>query len=199
MPMPGPNRLLALLCLLSIIVTPRALADGVPDPPNNRVSPCDELNGMVLAPNSPNPAPASEIQVLVVNNANDPIPNASVVVELWVGPIQLCPNGVFTATTDAQGIAYLTLAGGGCRAGVALAGVIKANGVAIRNYENVKSPDFDGAGSDLVVNLADLVQFSAEFLGDAPAVCHDYDNNGATNLGDLIIFAPTFTDGATCP
>ena len=47
--------------------------------------------------------------------------------------------------------------------------------------------------------IAELVQFSAEFLGNGPAVCHDYDNNGTTDLGDLIIFSPAFVAGAHCP
>ncbi|MCA9756227.1 MAG: hypothetical protein KDA27_10515 [Candidatus Eisenbacteria bacterium] len=185
---------------IGVLVIPSGtLALTTPDPANNWVLPCDELDGVVLAPDSPAPIPASEIQVGVRNNNNGPVPNATVVVEFNQGPIQLCPNGVFTAITNEQGIAYLTLAGGGCLSETPLSAVIKANGVTIRNYANVKSPDFDGSGADLVVNLADLVQFSAEFLGNGPAVCHDYDNNGTTDLGDLIIFSPAFVAGAHCP
>ena len=182
----------------TLILAAGTLALTTPDPPNVTVTPCDDLDGMVFSPDQPHPIPASEIEVIVRNSANQPIVGASVVVEVGAAN-PVCPDAVLVAVTDDLGRAYLTLAGGGCRENQPLSGIIEANGVTIRAYENVKSPDSDGAGGDLQVNLADLVAFSNEFRGSAPAACHDYDNNGESNLGDLVIFSPAFVSGNHCP
>ncbi|MEZ4648247.1 MAG: hypothetical protein R3E97_05560 [Candidatus Eisenbacteria bacterium] len=116
-----------------------------------------------------------------------------------MSPNLLCPTAILTEHADHDGHVSLVLAGGGCISDVSLATVIKANGITIRHYRNVKSPDFDGSGGDLKVDIADLVAFSGEFLGTSAPGCHDYDNSGTTDLGDLIIFAPTFTDASHCP
>ena len=174
------------------------LTTNIPDPSACTVTPCDQMVGVVVSPNVPNPIPATEVEVVVRNQTGSPIADAAVVFQNLDNDL-VCPSAVLSGTTDAAGRVRFTLAGGGCKSDVPLAAVIKANGVTIRNYSNVKSPDFDGSGADLVVNLADLVQFSAEFLGNGPAVCHDYDNNGTTDLGDLIIFSPAFVAGAHCP
>ncbi|MEZ4651084.1 MAG: hypothetical protein R3E97_20310 [Candidatus Eisenbacteria bacterium] len=170
----------------------------VPDPPNVTVIPCDDLNGIVLAPDHPAPMPASQVEIIVRNSDNIPVVNAAVTVEFGASNVA-CPDAVYSATTDASGTAYLSLTGGGCAHQIALSGVIKANGITLRNYQNVKSPDFDGSGGDLQVNLADLIAFTGEFLGTDPPACHDYDNSGTTDLGDLVMFSPAFVDGSHCP
>lgn len=169
----------------------------IPDPANCSVTPADALGGIVVAPLDPFPLPATINTINVRNSANAPIANASVTIE-FSSDINLCAATVLAGTTNASGDVVLTLGGGGCENQVALSGVVKANGVTIRAYENVKSPDYDGAGGDLTVNLSDLVVFSAEFLGSSPAGCHDYDNNGDTNLGDLVVFSPAFVNPNTC-
>ncbi len=161
------------------------------------VEPADALNGLVLAPDLPTPVPASVIDIYVRNASNNPMAQAGVEVRLEDG-IVLCSSTVLTGTTDANGYLRLTLAGSGCLDDQSLSGVIKANGVTIRNYRNVKSPDYDGGGGDRVVDLADLISFSGEFL-EGQGGCHDYDDDGTTDLGDLIIFSPTFVNGNNCP
>jgi hypothetical protein len=70
--------------------------------------------------------------------------------------------------------------------------------VTIRQFSNVKSPDYDGASGNLAVALGDLTQFSGEFLDNFANECHDYDNNGNTGLEDVIIFGTPFTGAASC-
>jgi hypothetical protein len=161
------------------------------------VSPGDALNGLVLAPNLPAPIPASIEVVTVRNSSNNPIPNASVLVQLGALNV-LCGSTVLTGTTNGAGQATLTLGGGGCAHNIALSGIVKANGVTIRSYLHVKSPDFDGASGNLTVTLADLIKFSNEFTDSEPNECHDYDNDGNCGLSDLIAFSPTFTNPNSC-
>jgi len=151
----------------------------------------------VLAPNLPAPIPASINVVTVRNNANAPIAGAAVVLTLGASSV-LCGSTVLTGTTNGAGQTTLSLGGGGCAHNVALSAIVKANGVTIRSYSNVKSPDFDGASGNLTVQLADLIKFSNEFLDVDPNQCHDYDNDTNTGLSDLIVFSPTFTNPNSC-
>ncbi|MEZ4648248.1 MAG: hypothetical protein R3E97_05565 [Candidatus Eisenbacteria bacterium] len=174
------------------------LTTNIPDPASSSVTPCDELGGVVLSPNVPSPLTATQIQIVVRNVAMAPIIDAAIEVRFHT-PELVCPNAVLTGMTDSSGRLSLTLAGGGCQTDEFFGCVVRANGVTIRNFSNVKSPDFDGAGGDHKVDIADLVAFSAEFLGTSAPDCHDYDNTGTTDLGDLIMFAPAFTDASHCP
>jgi hypothetical protein len=161
------------------------------------VTPADALNGLVLAPNLPSYIPASINVVTVKNNANAPISGASVVLTLGASNV-LCGSTILTGTTNGSGQTTISLGGGGCAHNIALSAIVKANGVTIRSYSNSKSPDYDGAGGNLSVTLADFVKFSREFLDTDPAECHDYDNNGNCGIEDLITFGPTFTNPNTC-
>lgn len=182
----------------TLLLPAGALAMTTPDPPNVEVHPCDELGGVLLAPDRPSPLPATEVVIIVRNSDNQPVPNAQVVLELTPGNL-LCDDMVAVATTDGDGVAHMKMAGGGCVQHSAAAGILKANGVTIRAYQDVKSPDYDGSGGDLRVDLSDLVAFSSEFLGASPDGCHDYDNGGSTDLGDLIIFSAAFAGALACP
>lgn len=186
-----------LFSLLGLALTASMAAAEVPDQANCTVSPSDDLGGMVFSPRLPAPSPASVNTITVRNSANAPINNSTVVVE--VGPnTVLCGSTVLTGVTNASGQVVLTLGGGGCAHNVALSGIVRASGVTIRTYANVKSPDYDGAGGNRAVTLPDLTQFSGEFGGSIPSACHDYDNNGTTGLPDLIIFGTPFQNAASC-
>jgi hypothetical protein len=186
-----------LFTLLALALCSSMAMAEVPDAGKCSVLPADNLNGLVLAPNLPAPIPASINQITVRNSSNNPISNASVVITLGAGNV-LCGTTVLTGTTNASGQVTITLGGGGCEHNTPLSGIVKANGVTIRSYSNVKSPDFDGAGGNRTVQLGDLISFSNQFLGTDPSECHDYDNDGNTGLGDLIIFSPTFTNPNSC-
>lgn len=169
----------------------------VPDQGNSTVRPSDTLRGMVLSPLRPAPAPASINTITVRNSANAPINNSAIVITL--GPdLVLCGATVLSGVTNASGQVVLTLGGGGCAHQIPLSGIVRASGVTIRAYENVKSTDYDGSGGNLLVNLADLTQFSGEFGGSIPSECHDYDNDGSVGLPDLIIFSGPFQQAASC-
>jgi hypothetical protein len=88
------------------------------------------------------------------------------------------------------------------------AGVIRANGVDIRNWMAVMSPDYvgnDNAGvpnnSDLLVNPQDLGAFVGRYQGGiGPASCHDYNNSGTTGPEDLSTFTQSYKGGTNrCP
>ncbi len=169
------------------------------------VYPADALNGLVFGPNLPEPLPASQLSIFVHNSSNQPLPGFSVELIVLQSGINLCPGSVLTTEilltteTDDDGWAYFELAGGGCIHDTNLSATIKVNGVSVANYDNVKSPDFDGASGDGRVDLSDLVDFTGGFLDGSGGLCHDYDNDGAVTLSDLIIFSPAFVAPNHCP
>jgi len=167
----------------------------VPSPEKCTVTPADALVGFFVCPSLPVPAEASMITVTVINSCDQVVQNATVVVALAAAN-PVCPGGVLSGITNREGQVVLTLSASGCSDGVPLSGIIKANGLTIRAYENVKSPDSDTDGS---VGLGDLVEFSSEFLGNTPTTCHDYDNDGETGLSDLVLMGPPFSARNHCP
>lgn len=174
-----------------------AMAD-VPDPSQCSVSPSDALLGVVCCPNIPSALTESINTITVKNASGTPIAGASTVV-LLTASNPSCPAAVLTGTTNASGIVTITVAASGCADGIPSACVVKANGVTIRSFINCKSPDFDGAGGNGLVNLADLIAFANEFNGITLPGCHDYTNDNATNLSDLIPFGSAFSTAKHCP
>jgi len=181
-----------LLSLLALALCSSVVMATVPDPPKCTVTPCDALNGVVLAPDQPSPIPASIVTLTIRNSSNNPIPNAAVNASFANG-LCFCQSMVFNTSTNAQGVATMTLRGGGCLAGVSGAAVFRANGVIVRSYNNAKSPDW-APGCDLTVNLGDLIRFAPR-----TDLCFDFDNLGTVDLGDVIIFTSGYTPGHLCP
>jgi len=174
-----------------------AMAD-VPDPGQCSVSPSDALGGVVCCPNIPSALTESINTITVRNSGGTPISGASTVV-LLTASNPACPAAVLTGTTNGSGVVTITVAASGCANGIPSACVIKANGVTIRSFTNCKSPDFDGAGGNGLVNLSDLIAFANEFNGITIPGCHDYTNDHATNLSDLIPFGSAFSTAKHCP
>jgi hypothetical protein len=150
----------------------------------------------------------ANFSVNVRNAANAPINNA--VVEVLVGGqadnyTGLCAyqDDGLVKNTNVSGDVTFNVQGGGCFKGQPDAAQIRANGVIIRTYTNVMSPDY--AGSDnhgvpglysLSVNPQDLAAFVAAYQGGTgPASCHDYDNDGTTNPTDLAVFTSSYYGG----
>ena len=183
-----------------LLSAPDASADvTVPDPAHCSVTPCDGLGGVVLVPDLLTIAPAADIHVNVRNESNAPIMGWRVDCVFAAGTP--CPSAVLSGVTDSNGDVSFRFTGGGCidQTSVVRIDVSSTEHVyPIRSFDVVKSPDFDGASGDGIVNVADLVTFSSEFLGTSPAGCHDYDNTGETDLGDLVIFSPAFAAAAHC-
>ncbi len=119
-------------------------------------------------------------------------------VEILLAGHYICPGAVLSGVTNPAGRVRLSLFGGGCTESMPLAAVIKVGGMVVRSYDNIKSPDYNGAAGDGAVDLSDLVAFTSAFLG-APGDCHDYDNDEVTGLSDLVLFGPSFMAGNSCP
>jgi hypothetical protein len=174
--------------ILVLLLAGAAWGDEVPDPPNVRVAPWDSFLGAVLAPANPSPIAASIYTVTVRNGNNQPIANA-VVETLFPSGNPICPGAVINGVTDANGQAVVTVSAGGCLDGDPGC-VIRANGLLVRYYTHVRSPDMNG---DLVVDLRDLLAYRTG------GTCSDFDNNGYVNLADLLIFSSGFVPRHTCP
>lgn len=193
------RNLFAVAIALATVVTLPARAE-VPEPTCVEVTPWDGMNGVVLAPppTQGSPVPGTVGHVIIRSEDCNPIAGASVVV-LFGADNVICGSAVLTGTTGADGSVDVTLPGGGCAHDITFGCVIKANGVTVRNYQNAKSPDYDGAGGNLEVNVADLIVFGNEFTDVTTNECHDYDNDGNTGLSDLIVFSSAFARVVQCP
>jgi hypothetical protein len=203
------KRLIFVLCLLGIAAT-TAVAD-VPDESNCQTS----LDGLVLPrllliPDLPTPATAGAFTVTVRNASGLAINNAVVVIEIGGivdNKVALCQSAITTRNTNASGVVSFNIPGGGCYKGAG-AFTIRANGVAIRSFTSVESPDysaFDNAGIagrwSKSITAADFSAFGQAWQnGTGPASCHDYDGNNAMNAGDFSIFGAVWSNGTrNCP
>ena len=166
----------------------------VPSPPNCSVSPCDALGGAVMCPDVPGAIANSVVTLTIRNQANNPIANAAVNVTFGTGPLCICGTMVYNATTNASGVAVITLRGGGCIRNTANACVFVANGTIVRAYSNLKSPDWDGAAGNCTVNLGDLVVYAR-----GTDLCFDFNNTGAIDIADFQIFASGYSPSRHCP
>lgn len=184
------KKLLSALFALALCTT--AAFATVPFPANCTVTPCDALNGLIGCPDSPTVIPQSVVTLTIRNQANNPIPAAAVNLDL-ADPLCICTTMVFNTTTNGVGVATMTMRFGGCLRGVADAAVFRANGVIVRTYVNVKTPDWDGAAGTCAVNLADLIRFVPR-----TDLCFDFDNSGAVDLGDIIVFTAGYTPAHSC-
>ncbi len=165
----------------------------IPEPWNCSVAPCDEFFGIIIYPD-PVASGAGEFICSIRNNNNDPIPNAFVEVVFQVpGNHIICPGAVLTGTTDANGFVTFNISAGGCTTGIDAVRII-ANGMTIRTYQDLKSPDYDGLPSG-TVDLGDYIVFGGDFSAGAPG-CHDYFNDGVCELGDFIVFGEAW--GRVC-
>lgn len=189
------KKLLSALFLLALC---SSLATAtVPDPTKCVVTP-DLNGGCLIAPGS---LSGTTLSITVRNASNNPIPNATVQAVLNAA-IGKCTTAVHTATTDANGFCTINLRGGGCiNAAIPGACVVVANGIEIKNYNKVKSPDNASHTTSVpsgTVTVADLPFFADEFKGVAAAACHDYTNDGTVSTSDLPFFGDAFKAGLAC-
>jgi len=200
-------KMCALLILLAIISIAPAFADEPPEPCS--ITSLDAVQRLLLIPADSPPNPLGSFTVTVLSDGNCiPIPHAAV--EVLIGGLldsktHLCPSAVTLGYTDDRGEVVFNIPGGGCyKARSAV--VIRANGVEIREFHAVVSPDYaawDNQGLpgkwNLRVGLPDFVAFATAFGRGVPS-CHDYDNNGVTNVGDFALFGRFWAGGAQgCP
>lgn len=190
------KKLLSALFLLALCSS-LAMAT-VPDPTKCTVTP--DLNGGCLI--APGTLSGTVLSINVRNSSNNPIPNAVVQV-VFNAAIDICATANHNATTDANGNCTVALRGGGCvNAATPGACVVIANGIEIKNYNKVKSPDNASHTTSVpsgTVTVADLPFFADEFKGVAAAACHDYTNDNAVTTADLPFFGDAFKAGLNCP
>lgn len=198
-------KLLLLGTLLLVVSAEVAVAETPPIP----CVECslDSTERLLLIPDNDgaDPHPAASFTVTVKNFDCVPIPNA--IVEVLIGGLQdgrtrLCGDAQTTGVTDANGFVRLNIAGGGCYRGMN-AVVIRANGVVIRIYSAVMSPDYAGwdfngtpGRSSLTITPVDLAAFVMAYRGGVGAPsCHNYNNDGVTDPTDLAVFASAYSGG----
>jgi hypothetical protein len=184
--------LCALLCCC--LVFP---AVGQPCAATSMVTGTPGPNGIFIAPG---PTPGTTLTITVRNC--DGLPMAGVTASVTFHPaIRVCTNATHYGVTNTVGVCTIQMRGGGCVMNTPDAGVVWADGVKLRSYPNVKSPDnaaHNSSQSDLSVLVTDLGYFADEFKAVAPPGCHDYDNDGDCDVVDLTYFGDAFKLGVHC-
>jgi hypothetical protein len=114
-------------------------------------------------------------------------PLAGVHVEVgFFGCANLCidyPESGLTGTTDPAGQVTLDPRVGGC-AGCTIQ--VTADGLVIRTFSRVISPDWDGTTADGRVNAADIAWFNSVYGSGIYNVCADYNMDGSVSLSDVV-------------
>lgn len=183
--------------LLSALSAPHAWAVDLP--PLYHITITPEFNQGVLV--APQAISGTTYTVTILNDDDVPMTNVTVQF-VFLPSIRICADAVHYAVTDQTGTCQVQLRAGGCINTPTLgACVVVANGIEIRNYSRVKSPDnasHTGSQPSGSVTVADLIFFAQEFKGETAAACHDYNNDGTVNTGDLPTFGDAFRMGLAC-
>jgi hypothetical protein len=210
----GMKRLLMSFFALALVAG-AAYAD-VPDPSQCECT-LDENARLLLIPGGDTnevwgTVGQGDFTLHIVNAAGNDIPDA--VVEVIIGHqpdyLQTCYDGSpwTVKNTDGAGMVEFNIPGGGCKKHTVDVVQIRANGVDIREYEHVMSPDYLGTDDNgytgfwsLTVAPADLAAFNASYQGGiGPPSCHDYDNNLTTGPADFAVFSQSYFGGTGyCP
>ena len=199
------KRLLSALVLLAL--AGGVAAAGVPDPNNSLVLPPDgALQPRILGilderpAGVHNPHPFANLTITIRNFANVPINGVYVVVELnseCDAPLCVCDMADLTGYTNASGQVVINVGlGGCCHVDGGAAAAIYADGVVIRSYDYVVSPDWNEALGNCVMGLDDFTIFGNYWVSGAGG-CTDYDGNGATGIVDFSIFGQGWRQGCT--
>jgi hypothetical protein len=185
-----------------------------PDPANSTVPPCITLVGT----NGAVPASSGAFQVVIRDLANNPVPGATVTVDLsLVTDVRLCSdqldpslvldcaNRRVTATTDLAGRAFFTLLGGGNPGGARTfpnGGRVYWDGFLIAS-PSVNTFDADGEAG---VGANDFSLWFADFVSGFQFERSDYDCSGDIGANDLSVWLGAFGSGtqiascaASCP
>ena len=179
------------MSLLIVLALATNAASNVPDPDECIVLPCDEMvNPRIIGVPDENISPYANLDITVMGGPNLPLVNNAV--EIWINPsctnLWYCDGMTLTGTTDSNGNVVLNMMLGGCSEEIASV-IIMAEGVPIRAYDFISSPDNDGGLGQGDVNLADFITFGATWGSE----CTDLDGDGNASIGDFIVFGQTFT------
>jgi len=199
---------------LLLFQAPDAASAVDPGFPNNTVPESFHL----VASNGSAPANIGQFEVVLRDIAHNPIPNASIVVDLSsctdlaLATDQLDPDAVVNCAakttrklTDANGRAVFCIIGGsrtGVPASTLLAGGrIYGNGTLIAS-PTVSAFDLDGQQG---LGAGDLALFLGDFASGQIFGRSDFDDSGNLGAGDLVIWLTAFSSGtqvvsaAVCP
>jgi hypothetical protein len=168
---------------------------GPPHPDYSTVEPWDTHGGALVVPGT-GTFPDS-LTVTVRDELGAPVRHAEVEIDLssCTGLCIDSPDGL-SETADVYGTALLDpRAGGCCECDV----LVLANGVEIRSYPWVKSPDWDGVWANGRVDLRDI-QNIYDMWGTSDD-CADLNSDGFVDLDDLAIMASCkdTSNAVTCP
>ena len=189
------KKLLSTLIVLAL-ATSVAWA-SVPDPDECVVMPCDDMAcpRIVAVPQDEDGGSAyADLTVTVMGGPGLPLVGKDV--EVWLNPactnLFYCSTLVLTGVTDANGDVSFNLTFGGCCEEVASV-IITADGVPIRQYDFISSPDNNGGIGDGSVNLGDFITFGGTWGSE----CTDLDGSCGASIGDFVTFGGSFTKSCT--
>ncbi len=189
--------MLAPLLVIALAAAPTADPPDtsyVPDPNYCTVVPCDQMLGILTTPFHGTGPEVTRFVVTVLIDPVTPVPNAFVeIIMMQPGSHFCCPNVQLSGITNAEGQVTFNLSMGGCALATQAVRIL-ANGVVIRIYPRLLSPDYDGLG-DGEVSLTDFAFFGAAYIAGAPG-CTDYYNDGATGIDDFSGFGACW--GRSC-
>ncbi len=174
---------------------------NVPDPTACEVTPLDGFlsQRMVVIGDEPAPVGMANISVLVAATGGVPLDN--VFVEIFFAgecdaTLCYCDGLVLSGYTDVNGMIDFNMAAGGC-CEVTTAARIVADGLPIRGYDVVSSPDWNGAAGDCAMGTDDFIAFGS--LGwSGGQNCFDTTGDGTIDVTDFINFGNVWGTSQGC-
>jgi hypothetical protein len=168
---------------------------AVPDSTRCTVQPWDTYGKAFVSPGDQTGVDA--LTVIVLDAAGTPIPNAIVEIQLSTCG-NLCvdsPVDGLDGLTNAMGRVVLNPRVGGCQTCPVL---VKANGVTIRTFGQVASPDAWPVANGSV-GLSDWTSFFSQYVTGIPTPCTDFNGDGALNTADSLLFVNAWLNANSGP
>jgi len=198
---------------------------NVPDPATSTVPRCFQLHPSVALANSV-PANAAKYNVTILGSGG-PINAAAVQVKMitpgdtlvcWCSGLPGPRPYVFSASTNALGVARFVIGGGGCiQYGLAAipgtldyAGEVFADGVRMNEFGTVSSDAVDNAGrratdtprwnpaGTCAAGLADAVEHTNPLATNTYDYCTDFNCDNNSGASDAVIVTPFLAGAASC-
>jgi hypothetical protein len=193
------RQLLFLILLIALVDAVAADSIPDPDPPQCSCEPWDTNGCVFMTPGSQ--SDVDNVTIVVRNGDGDPIPGATVAVDVSNCNLCVCVPDGLTGTTDAAGTVSLNPRVGGCDECTV---IVRADGVTFRVYTppgpglpTVRSTDWDGSNCESAVTGLDFGFFAGAFK-QTQASCADYTGDGAVSGVDFSLFAASFSMADAC-
>ena len=188
------SRMLLLAAIL-VWIPESALPQCVPDANLSSVEPWDTYGQVFVVPGTGIGADVVTVTVLCAGSV--PLPNAFVEIEFL--DCDLCYwNGdhYITGFADGSGVFAYDPQVGGCDACEVR---VTVEGVVIRSFTQVVSPDWDGVSGDGVVDGDDGAWFTPFISTNTYDVCADLNGDNAVDAVDGALLTPPLIGGASQP